>query len=90
MDDDSPLIQIMSDCFQAADAGLEAGLGILARLVLHTTSSKLRHCIRRTLLLQIRWLWHWSTGLRGEQVQPWVPPYTRPYYDSQHTKHRMA
>jgi hypothetical protein len=86
---DSPAIQIMSQCVQAGDAGLEAGLGILARLVLYTSSSKLRHCIRRTALADLLLL-HWTTGLRVEQVQPWAAPYTRPYYDSQHTKHRMA
>ncbi len=71
---DSPVVQIMSQCVWAADAGLESGLGILARLVLYTTSSKFRHFIRHTLLLEICLLLHWTTGLRVEQLQPWVPP----------------
>ena len=60
----------MSDCFQAADARMEAGLGILARLILYTSSSRFRHCIRRTLLLKIYLLLHWTTGVRVEQIQP--------------------
>ena len=78
MNVDSPVIQITSHYVQAADTGLEAGLGILARLVLYTSSSRFKHCIRRALLLEICLLWHWTTGLRVEQVQPWVPPYTDP------------
>ena len=65
---DSPVIQMMSQCVQAADAGLESGLGILAHLVLYTTSTKFRRSIRRTLLLEICLLLHCTAGLRGEQV----------------------
>ena len=65
---DSPVIQMMSQCVQAADAGVESGLGIFAHLVLYTTSTKFRHSIRRTLLLEICLLLHCTTGLRGEQV----------------------
>ncbi len=65
MNVDSPVTQIISQCVQAADAGLEAGFGILARLVLYTSSSRFKHCITRTLLLQICLLWHWTTGFEG-------------------------
>ncbi len=41
----------MSHCIQAADAGLQAGLGILARLVLYTSSSKFRPSTRHTMYL---------------------------------------
>ncbi len=46
MTGDSPAIQVMHHFVQAAEAGLQAGLGILARLVLCVNSTKFRHYIK--------------------------------------------
>ncbi len=73
MTGDSPAIQVMHHFVQAVKAGLEAGSGILACLVLYTSSTKFRHSVRCTLSMdKVRALVQWATALRMKQVHPCV------------------